>query len=90
MPIQIESRVDPEYDGIGDRVFVVSALHDVSERFGEPAEQFIVEHFERLGWHVLQDVFREDSPIGEREFSNIGGFCGRQRWWTVGHVARAG
>ena len=52
MPIQIESRVDPEYEGIGDRVFVVSKLLDVSDRFGEPAEQFIVDELKALGLDV--------------------------------------
>ena len=57
MPIQIESRVDPEYDGIGDRVFVVSKLRDVSDRFGEPAEQFIVEELVAIGLNArLQSV----------------------------------
>ena len=49
MPIQIESRVDPEYDEVGDRVFVVSMLRDVSDRFGEPAEMFIVEELAAIG-----------------------------------------
>ena len=49
MPIRIESRIDPAYSGSLGRVFVVSRLQEVSARFGEPCEQYIVEELTAAG-----------------------------------------
>ena len=33
--------------------------------------EFIIKHFELLGWHVELDAFIEDTPLGKIEFTNI-------------------
>ncbi|KAI9275731.1 hypothetical protein BDA99DRAFT_545356 [Phascolomyces articulosus] len=33
--------------------------------------QFIVDHFQTLGWHVELDSFQDDTPFGKKSFTNI-------------------
>jgi glutaminyl-peptide cyclotransferase len=33
--------------------------------------QFIIDHFQQLGWHIEVDEFTDNTPFGEKNFANI-------------------
>ena len=33
--------------------------------------QFIVDHYQSLGWHIELDSFQDDTPFGKKEFTNV-------------------
>ena len=49
LPVQVESRVDPDYLSSLERVYVISQLYVISDRFAEPCERFIVEELTAAG-----------------------------------------
>ncbi|KAI9364566.1 hypothetical protein BD770DRAFT_406597 [Pilaira anomala] len=63
---------DPERLSVNGSLMKPLLVERVS---GTPANiqvrEFIVNHFEKLGWHVELDEFKDMTPFGEKNFANI-------------------